>query len=112
MTLRERVENAYWVGVEAVMELVEAEIHTARYSVMSQPGKCRFCWMTPLDPGPHHRMHCRFYRGALEHRLALTGINGTFGGADYMCSCGGYVRVGGMAGQEEAVCPREKETER
>jgi hypothetical protein len=110
-TLADRVNQAYIQGPEAVLALVESEIHTARYSVLSQPGKCRFCGRTPLSPGLHHMMNCKFYEGPLVHHWVRTRWNETFGGVDYDCKCGGWFRQGGLAGHgdgtdsAEAVCP-------
>ncbi len=64
-----------------------------------------------------HRMYCREYVGPLTHTWASgPQWNGTFGGWDYTCSCGGWFRQGGAAGHgdgtDEAVpvCPRADQT--
>ena len=110
-TLREQLEQAIGQGVDAVVTLVESKIHTARYGLLSNPAKCRFCWATPLEPGGHHGADCQFYRGPLDHKWIRKTWNGTFGGLDHWCSCGGWFRQGGIAGHgdgthdAEPVCP-------
>lgn len=59
-----------------------------------------------------HNMSCREYVGPLEHRWARRTYNGTFGGVDHWCICGGWFRQGGVAGHgdrtetAEPICPR------
>jgi hypothetical protein len=63
-------------------------------------------------------MDCRFYVGTLEHRWVATDWNGTFGGYDHRCVCGGWFRRGGLAGHgdgsetAEPVCPNAGQTYR
>jgi hypothetical protein len=71
------------------------------------------CFQGRRNPasGDHHRMSCKNYVGPLEHKMTFTGINGTFGGADFDCVCGGWFRQGGIAGHgdgsedAEIICP-------
>lgn len=102
--------------VDAVMPVVKRAIWRAANVVR---GRCRTC-SGILDAEMHprardfelgHRMRCRFYVGPLEHKLRMRGINGTFGGTDYDCICGGWFRQGGLAGHgdgttgAEPICP-------
>lgn len=67
-------------------------------------------------PGRHtgrHAMYCRRYVGPLTHRWVKTGVNGTFGGIDYYCQCGGWFRQGGLASHGDVpVCPDVNQTHR
>lgn len=97
-------------------EGTEARVWRAENTVR---GHCRWCSI-PVDPRIHgygmpHRLNCKLYVGPLEHRWQRTGFNGTFGGIDYWCVCGGWFRKGGMAGHgdgspdAEPVCPHAGE---
>jgi hypothetical protein len=99
-------------------ELAKADAKIARlrwlaiYRVGPDGGICRTCG----GKENAHRMRCRHYVGPLEHRMSLRGINGSFGGYDYDCICGGWFRQGGLAGHgdgttdAEAVCPNADQT--
>jgi hypothetical protein len=74
-------------------------------------GGCRTCpGRIGHRPRPH-AMYCRLYVGPLEHRWIRKDRNGTFGGTDHDCLCGGWFRRGGLAGHgdgtedAEVVCP-------
>jgi len=75
-------------------------------------GICRVCG----GEENNHRMSCRHYVGPLEHKWTHTRVNGTFGGIDHDCSCGGWFRLGGLAGhgdgtnKAEVTCPKAGET--
>lgn len=102
---------------DAVMAVVEPRLWRARHTVR---GRCRYCGAL-VDPNhPHvewilaasvHAMRCQMYVGPLEHRWVGKRINGTFGGLDHECACGGSFRLGGLAGSgdgsetAEPVCP-------
>lgn len=96
-----------------MLELVR-EIERLRWSAIYRPGLhggiCRSCG--GKENG--HRTSCRLYVGPLEHRWTHSRWNETFGGTDHTCSCGGSVRVGGMAGSirfgDEPVCPNTAQT--
>jgi hypothetical protein len=88
--------------VDAVVAVVEPRLWRSRNVVN---GRCRYCG-TNSDRGKQHRMYCRHYVGPLEHRWVRERYNGTFGGLDHECQCGGSVRVGGIAGTEGLpACP-------
>src|SRR5689334_8613121 len=57
-------------------------------------GHCRGCGRKAGE----HLMSCQLYVGPLERRWLRTRVNGTFGGVDYDCICGGWFRQGGIAG--------------
>ncbi len=96
-----------------VTQLAQAEvtITNLQWGAIYRPGLdggiCRACG----GKEHAHRMHCRHYVGALEHRMIFRGINGTFGGSDYDCTCGEWFRQGGLAGHgdgsatAEVICP-------
>lgn len=75
-------------------------------------GICRVCG----GEENNHQMRCRHYVGPLEHKWTYVRQNGTFGGTDHDCSCGGWFRLGGLAGhgdgtdKAEVVCPKSFET--
>lgn len=77
-------------------------------------GHCRGCGRKADE----HLMSCRLYVGPLEHRWIRTGVNGTFGGVDHYCTCGGWFRQGGLAGHgdgtndAEPVCPNVEQAHR
>jgi hypothetical protein len=85
---------------------------SAIYRATPRGGRCRNC----SGAEAAHRMHCKHYVGPLEHRWAHTRSNGTFGGIDFDCMCGGWFRLGGMAGhgdgteQAQPVCPNAEQT--
>lgn len=114
---------------DAVLAVVEPILFLVRHT---SNGRCRHCsavvdprfstarrptreGLAPVEAQPH-RMHCRFHVGPLEHRWVRTGINGTFGGVDHDCACGGSFRRGGLAGHgdgsetAEPVCPDADQT--
>lgn len=113
--------------LRAELDLVRAELAEAKvrieklvWSKTYHPGWrgdrmvgiCRLCG----GEENNHRMRCRHYVGPLEHKMHLRGINGSFGGYDYDCICGGWFRQGGLAGHgdgtidAEVVCPKASET--
>lgn len=61
------------------------------------------------SPGSNHQMFCKNYIGELTHTMKFLGLNPTFGGWDYDCSCGAYLRV---YDNEEVICPRSDQTQR
>jgi hypothetical protein len=91
-------------ALDALEEVVNAALHEARHTVN---GRCRYCGRTPDG----HQMRCRFYVGPLEHKWVRKGVNGSFGGIDHDCVCGGWFRLGGLAGHGDGtgdavpVCP-------
>lgn len=101
-------QTGYAAAFEAAEAAVADKLWRATHTVR---GACRYCSTRPPEPSSLHRMSCRFYVGPLEHRWARDGWNGTFGGVDHFCVCGGWFRLGGIAGHgdgtEEAdvVCP-------
>lgn len=100
--------------MDAILAVVEPALWRARNVAY---GRCRTCGAA-IDDGKPHRMHCRHYTGHLEHHWIRTGWNGTFGGTDYDCVCGGWFRRGGLAGHgdgsehAEPVCPHADQTKR
>jgi hypothetical protein len=80
-------------------------------------GRCRYC-SGRFDGSRPHAMYCRLYEGPLTHEWVRTGFNGTFGGIDHVCRCGGWFRQGGLAGHgdgsdlAEPICPNADQTHR
>lgn len=93
-------------------ELAKAEETIAKLrwgKIYSPHGRCRACGGLPNA----HAMHCQHYVGPLSHILSFRDVNGTFGGYDWDCVCGSWVRQGGMAGTSmdvDLACPRAHET--
>jgi hypothetical protein len=104
-----RVLVASWQDV-AVLHDEVVRLRWAR--VYHHSGRCRFC--SGFEGS--HQMRCKYYVGPLEHRMNLRGANGSFGGWDYDCVCGGWFRQGGIAGHgdgasdAEVVCPNVDQT--
>jgi hypothetical protein len=100
----------------AVMAVVDKAVWRAANVLR---GRCRTCsgildqelYPRARDFELGHRMRCRFYVGPLEHRWVSKRMNGTFGGLDHDCVCGGWFRQGGLAGHgdgsndAEPICP-------
>lgn len=96
----------------AELERLRGELAEAREAIedarnYTTRGRCRSCGRRRGE----HQMRCRLYAGLLEHHWQAIKPNGTFGGMDYFCTCGGWFRQGGMAGHgdgtenAEPVCP-------
>jgi hypothetical protein len=118
VTTWERFWLSFQVGAEKLIahgeqrgrEAAEAEYkpRLERMRDYTSAGNCRSCG---TRHGGTHHMSCRHYVGPLEHKWIKKDWNGTFGGIDHRCTCGGWFRKGGLAGhgdgteEAEAVCP-------
>jgi hypothetical protein len=102
-------ERGLHAATRAELAEANAKIERLRWSAIYTPGRrCRFCGGRENE----HRMSCRHYVGPLEHQMTLRGINPSFGGWDYDCTCGRSARVGRLAGDDDGrpVCPAMNET--
>lgn len=80
--------------------------------------RCRHCSFGVEGDPASHQMSCQLYEGPLRHEWLhhLTRVNPSFGGTDYRCVCGGWFRMGGLAGHgdgtewAEPVCPNADQT--
>ena len=95
---------------QAEIDRLQAEIDELKETVQRLKDRAA-CRCQGKNTG-RHRMPCKFYVGPVGHVWVKTSWNGTFGGVDHWCSCGGWFRQGGLAGHgdgtesAEAICPK------
>lgn len=111
-TAAQRLTHAVWdlaVAHGREQAAAEYEPRLQRLRDYHPHGNCRTC---SSKYGTPHSMYCKLYVGPLEHYWQSTRWNGTFGGIDHNCICGGWFRKGGSAGHgdgtedAEAICPK------
>jgi hypothetical protein len=102
-------------ALDAIKPLIEKALSRAENVIN---GRCRVCGglldpehfptLHPKDFG--HRMFCRFYVGPVEHQWTDQRPNFTFGGVDWICSCGqSYRALAGATGANGPDCPNRAE---